>query len=254
MLPGPMPVRECAECGKFFLNQSVLSPGALAFQSFTDGFVEIGAGFARPGYCICPQCGHLEDFHRLHEVGQSGEAWTWMARLRCALGSRRERVAKLLSFWSSDRPVTPQVANESDFLAALSRACQKREFRIRLGLWQLWNQSETISQDEHDFRQNLVRLLELGDSRSPEEMLAMAEAYRHLGRFSEGLDILKPPVPEAELLRARAILALLRTGERAPMRLDGNLFRPGNKNAKLPWEEIPYELYADRFPKVEGSP
>jgi len=248
MLPGPTAVVECADCGKFLINQSVLGPGGLAFQRFTDGLVEIGAGFDQPGYCICPLCGYLEDFHRLREVGTKGEAWTWWERLRCAFSSRTGRYHKLRYFWKLDCPVVPKVATATDFLATLSKPCPDRELHLRIGLWQTWNQSQDKSQDDPEFQQNLKGLLSLCDPDLAQDRLVMAEAYRHLGRFAEGLQVLKPPLPEAELLRARAVLALLRVRERSLKRIEGNMFTPQLPETQLPWDEVPYELYADRFP------
>jgi len=184
------------------MNMSVLGPGGLAFQRFTDGFVEIGAGFDQPGYCTCPRCGHLEDFHRLREVGSKGEAWAWWERLRCAFCSGTGRFEKLLYFWKLDCPVVPQVATARDFLATLAKPCPDRELPLRIGLWQTWNQAAEKSQEDPEFQQNLKCLLSLCDSDRARHRLVMAEAYRQLGRFDEGLQILKPPLPEAELLKA----------------------------------------------------
>jgi len=208
-------VYACGGCRRHILCHNLASGNTFGATYWTDGRMIAPMLPRSSGIVKCRNCGHLLDRASAQEVGT--------------------RESRFLSSRDPDGFPDAQSAQDPSPSDLVSYAEQKspdipQELHTRIWAWWLWNDTHR-STDPRDpnangpdiepemeidasMRDNLARVLELLDRKSPENILMRAEIQRELGNFEDTLLELEASLPDTHRPVREQLIRLCRRHDR----------------------------------------
>ncbi len=181
MLPGPIYVYECPQCGHYFAQGSIASGNTFGSTLYSDGkrISPMLPGF--PELIKCESCHKIFKISDAREIG-SYDFWEQPEeRFKYVQGAPKLQIA---DYFEAIRQGIPRDENEERW--------------IRERIWRAYNdrirKDQPIFNDEQDellWKENLLRLLSLVQRLAPDNRVMIAEMHRNLGDFKTCLDIIQ---------------------------------------------------------------
>ncbi|HAQ37050.1 MAG TPA: hypothetical protein DCX89_08845 [Saprospirales bacterium] len=181
MLPGPIYVYGCPQCGHYFARGSIASGNTFGSRLYSDG-KRISPML--PDFSELTRCESCHKIFKIRDARKIGSYDFWKQPEERFANVNSAEELEIADYFEAIRQGIPENKDE--------------EHKLRREIWWAYNdrmrndgQIFSDDQDEILWKENLEILLDLLDQNKPAEHLMMAEIQRNLGDFEACMNLLK---------------------------------------------------------------